>query len=79
MRELVCKGFYLVDVVEDVIAFVHLDGEEFAPYEQDIGQTFGFVDDFHVFVGFLHILMCANSLSTKLVAIMAKAFLHLLS
>ena len=31
---------------------------------------------FYVFVGRLHPLMCANLLFTKLVAMMAKAFLH---
>src|ERR1700738_2252707 len=31
---------------------------------------------FHASAGPLHPLMCANSLSTKLVAMMAKAFLH---
>jgi len=31
-------------VVEDVGALVHLDGEKFAPNEQNVGQAFGFVD-----------------------------------
>lgn len=42
--ELVCEGFYLVDVVKDVVAFVHFYGKELTPHEQDIGQTFGLVN-----------------------------------
>jgi hypothetical protein len=36
---LVHEGLYIVNVVEDVVPFVHLDGEE-----QDVGQVFGLVD-----------------------------------
>ena len=38
------KIFYLVDVRKDIVALVHLDGEELAPYGQDAQQAFGFVD-----------------------------------
>ena len=63
--ELVHKRFYLVNVVKHVITFIHLDGEELGPYEQDVGQTFSlmFVARFvfHVSAGPLHPLMCTNS------------------
>lgn len=40
---LVSKVFNLVDVVGDVITFVHLH-DDFVPYEQNYSQTFGLMD-----------------------------------
>ena len=36
--------FYLVDVVEDVVALVHLNGKELALYKQNVRRIFGFVN-----------------------------------
>ena len=38
------REFYLVDVIEDVIMFVHVDGEELTPYEPNVRQAFGLMD-----------------------------------
>ena len=40
----IATRLYIVDVVVDVVVLIHLDGEELAPYEEDVGQAFGFVN-----------------------------------
>ena len=71
------QRFYLVDVVEDVGAFVHL--QFFLPWEQDDGQVFGLVDvvqhlsrSCHFFTPF----DMRQLIATKLVAMMAKSLLN---
>jgi hypothetical protein len=65
---MVHKRLYLVDVIEDIVVLVHFDGEELAPREQNVEQTFGFIvvtQFLHDSASFVHLLMCTNSLSTN--------------
>jgi ribosomal protein S9 len=42
-RKLVCNTFYVFNVVEHVVIFVHLYGEGFSSYKQDVRQAFSLV------------------------------------
>ena len=38
-RKLICKGFYLVDVVQQIVIFLHFTREEFVENKKNVGQT----------------------------------------